>query len=1741
MKRLLTTTALLAALWSAATALPQGGQVVGGNATITQPNASTLTINQSSNRAMIDWQGFDIGSGEGVNFYLPGADGITLNRIYSANGHGSASQIYGNLSSNGQLFLYNPQGILFGAGSQVNVGGLLATTATLQGDFMNGDTFSFAGGTNSIINQGTITTANGGYATLAAPNVRNEGTITTPQGLTQLVGAAAFTLDPAGDGLLTLSPEPMAFAAHVANSGNVQANGGQVAMATQATQAAYASVVNVAGVVEANSFETTGGVIRLGNATTRNVTVAGTVTANGTQNTETGGTIQVIGQFVDVKTGAKLQADGPAGGGTINVGGNYQGNGPLFNATNTRVQSGALLSANATDTGNGGTIIVWADNRTIFNGHASAQGGANGGNGGFIEVSGKNSLAFTGTASTLAPKGNVGMLLLDPANITIVDGAGGADDAEVADGEALEADGGGSDFFIAEQALEALAAGTDIILQATNDITVANLTDNLLMLAATGNVTIQADSDNDGSGNFSMNAGDTIATGGGALTIQGANITIGQLDTSLGTGGNVTLNTTNGGTGTITSHQGVQTNGGAITLNGNLVQAANTTLSTGAGNGAVGINGNTTGDYTLTLNGGTGTLSLQNADVEALALTGGATTLNGALTTDSALDFSTGGNLTLGGNSTIAAQDGGTDYAITFGSRTINGAYSLGLTGSAVTLAAVGNSTPLTALTVNASGAASTANVTTSGAQTYTATGGFTSNGSMQAGGHLAVNSPLTLGGNSTFTSTGGNVTFGNTVNGANTLAANAAAGAIAFNGAVGNLTPLASLTANGSSVAMAGNATTSGNQTYTGATSLNGTHTSSAGALTFNGATTLGGNTSANTSAGNGAIAFNNTVDGAYTLTTNSGLGTTTFAGNVGSITPLSTLTTTGPVTAGNITTAGAQLFNGATTLNGALLSQNAAITLASTLALSGNSAITSGGGVGDDITIGDNLTGAYTLTFNAGLANIYLQTVSVGTLSFAAADDLYLAGNVTTTGTQDYTNADDLILLTGITLNAGGNNITMDSGNLLTGAHTLALNANNITLGQVNGLTTLALTAGGTSIVANTVNTTAGQTYNGNTQLATTLTAGSGNIALNGATTLSGNSAVNATTGNIAFANTLNGANSLAATANGTLTFGGAVGGITPLTDLTLTSNILSMQAFTQTGDFTSTHTTATFNGAGQANDITLNGASIFNATLTAANGFTQNGNATLDGALASNGDLTLNGNITLAGDSTLTSGGGAGDVLTVTGSTTGDYNLTLAAGGGDITLGGNFDINGLTFASGNNLTYAGGTIEADTGIDFTPLSTIYLAGDTNLIGNDGSTRADITTSAVNSILALSPGIDLSVYGDTVTMNQLGDSGSGRLGTLTVDANVASLLGSIFTSGGQTITAQQGLAGFLTTAGGDIVLNTTASLVGNIDVQTNGGNIYILQPLNGGYAMSLNAASGNVYINAALGNITPLTTMDIVATIIELTSPITTTGNQSYTGLTNLGTALTLTLGNITYNSPVTLQSNAVIDTSGNNGTITFNSAVDGAYDLTIRAGTLGDVVFNDTVGASTRLGTLNIESTGNITFAQGAYATNYYQNYIEGLASFGYAPGMNVTNDIGIAVSTALTGRFTGRNVVLDAGQFIEGEVYAEDSLTLTSARSMLSGTLRRQSGRTAARQVQFGFFQGGPHYFNGYNLPVVDDFYSLPSLVAQNITLQDPMPTEEQLSPAPLIIAPAMRNTSETAMLEAPNSTLASVAN
>ncbi|WEY41454.1 filamentous hemagglutinin N-terminal domain-containing protein [Paraburkholderia sp. SUR17] len=424
--------------------LPVGGQVSAGSGTISQAG-SAMTVSQGSQSLAINWNSFNVAAPETVNFVQPNKSSIALNRVLGSD----PSAIYGKLNANGQVFLVNPNGILFGKGAQVNVGGLVASTQNItDADFMNRN-FRFTGTAGSVVNQGAI---NGDYVALLGGQVSNQGTIAARLGTVALAAGSDITLDFAGDGLIGIKVNQGTLDALAENRQLIKADGGTVVLTAKAANSLISAVVNNSGVIEAAHVDNEGGTIRLlGDSTTgvaqnsgtltggqvdvsaRSVLQSGTISADAANLAATYALVQtaggrVSGKSVRVDGGEHTFISGALTGttdltvagqtvtlagaqlatgnnGSLRVGGGAHGqDADIANAQSVAVNGTTTLTG-----GDGAHVTVWSDGTTNYFGQTRA------GNDSFVEVSSKRTLNLAGTVSV----GAGGQILYDPANIVI--------------------------------------------------------------------------------------------------------------------------------------------------------------------------------------------------------------------------------------------------------------------------------------------------------------------------------------------------------------------------------------------------------------------------------------------------------------------------------------------------------------------------------------------------------------------------------------------------------------------------------------------------------------------------------------------------------------------------------------------------------------------------------------------------------------------------------------------------------------------------------------------------------------------------------------------------------------------------------------------------------------------------------------------------------------------------------------------------------------------------------------------------------------------------------------------------------------------------------------------------------------------------------------------------------------------------------------------------------------------------
>ena len=1462
-------------------ALPTGGTVQAGSATIDQPSAQQMIIQQTTEKAIIDWQGFGIGSAEQVDFQLSqGAGGVTLNRVTGNN----VSQIFGKLTSNGNLWLINPNGILFGSSAQVDVHGLLATTSDISNaDFLNGN-YSFgvpASLSSTVVNQGRITAAEGGLVALVAPGVKNTGIINARLGKVSLASGRTFTVDLYGDQLINLGVDSQVMgqvtgmdgevlSSLVTNSGSIFADGGVVRLDVNAAQNIVDRVINMDGVIQAHSVSEQNGTIILSGGDAGAVSVTGTLDASGYGEGETGGTVHVLGETLSFFGDGLIDVSGDQGGGTVLFGGDYQGEGSVPNADEVYVGPTAQTFADAVNGGNGGKVIFWADRRMRFYGIVKGRGGKYFGDGGFVEVSGKEELYYEGFVDTTAANGKTGTLLLDPTTINITSGSGASTSGAVTVGtESVNT------ATISEQTLEGATATTNVILLAEEGIVLNDLSDNLLnMQQGSGNsITFKVTN-----GDISFaNTLDTISTQGGDIIFNAT--------------GDLTL-------GNLTS------NGGDILLTGNdFTLGGSSLLSAGAGNisftgavaGEIGFGGSATCS-------GTCDMIIDSTDLGKMSgnkLIINGSSKNGAIYVDGVTQDT---NTFTGGvelvDAHISGSQGGiyfTGSASTFSTLTANSvngvAVDTSLTTTVGALSLDGDSNNITESTPHAtfnedvtiasgvtltsasdiSLSATTGGITAAGALTLTAPSSMTLTGDLTAAGALTLtaNSGITL--NNNITTSSGNLTVN-----ANSSTLSLASGT-ALNSA-------GTLTLSAGSISSLGAMTL----TSTGATSINSSLTSAgAVAMTASGLTL---NNSTLNAAGD------ITLQGGSALSLVSGMGITSSAGNItlgastGSITANGALTlnaTNGITIEDSLTAAGAVNIDADTdntsggdfsivTLKTLGTGNNALTLTANDLDLAGT--LDSGTGtttisVSDGGSLGIGFSSGYGMNLDtteqaniAGTGDINLVN---GNITFSAGNSFTSSGKLTigqSGGAISGLGALALSAANGLIINSDTIS-TQGNLDLSNGAGTdasLSL-ASGIVITATGGSVTLNATTGGTSAAgAVTFNADSGINISDSFTSAgtTTFDADADNNGTGAFTTATGkalsttNNALSITAADMAVNGTLNsgGSSTTILASNGGTIGLGTTAGTMSLDDAELgniTANSLTIGDVTN-GDINIDGVTSL--NSDQFGTLTLNSGTAVNFGATTASTFGQGLTVNAVDGVAISADLTTNGTTSFNAD---TDGDGTGDFTLTSGAVSAGNNSLLINSNG-MTLGGT--LSSGTASTTIQVSTADTTIGLGTGTGTFSLSASDLGQITagSLIVGD-STNGTIT---VGGLTTLSTPLTLNATktGSAVNFDTGASSG---LGNLTINAGTGGVdfVVDVSTTGDMDINSEGAVdfggnitttGNLATTSGGAITDTGALSVGGTSSFTTNVANQAITldntsNTFTGAVSLNTSGSSGN------------------------------------------------------------------------------------------------------------------------------------------------------------------------------------------------------------------------------------------------------------------------------------------------------
>ncbi|ECL6715789.1 filamentous hemagglutinin N-terminal domain-containing protein [Salmonella enterica subsp. enterica serovar Thompson] len=576
--------------------LPTGGQIVGGQGSIST-SGNQMTIHQQTQNMAANWHSFDIGKNNTVQFVQPNSSSVALNRVTGASG----SQIMGTLKANGQVFILNPNGVLFGKNARVDVGGLVASTKNISTtDFMKGQ-YTLSGSGNpgaQVVNQGSLTTSKGGYIVLAGERVSNSGTVTTPSGKTILAAGKTVTLQLDNGGLTSVSVNGSVVNALVENQGLISATNGQVYLTAKGQDMLLNTVVNNSGTVEAKGLANRGGEIVLNGGDSGVVSQSGHLLAD--SQTGQGGKITLEGQNIHLAGGSLTTATGKTGGGEVYVGGGWQGqDSHIKNASKVVMDKAATVDVSATENGSGGTVVLWSDDYTNFRGTVLAKGGAKSGDGGRVETSSHRNLQASGAVDASARAGHGGEWLLDPTDVTIV--GAGADtgiDSATADGTDIFTPTASGGQILNSSIVNQLNAGTSVTVKTSGTDTdgeTGNITVNANIIKTAGTdakLTLLADNNISTGDNVSIGA----TTGKLNLDLLAGNTT-NNASISLGKFINISLNG-----GDLLADAGNSASGVSLTfMNNGKIKGGNVTLNLSRGLGGYAYNVNADND--LTING----------------------------------------------------------------------------------------------------------------------------------------------------------------------------------------------------------------------------------------------------------------------------------------------------------------------------------------------------------------------------------------------------------------------------------------------------------------------------------------------------------------------------------------------------------------------------------------------------------------------------------------------------------------------------------------------------------------------------------------------------------------------------------------------------------------------------------------------------------------------------------------------------------------------------------------------------------------------------------------------------------------------------------------------------------------------------------------------------------------------------------------------------------------------------------
>ena len=1568
------TTIGLLGLPGIALAGPEGGDVVRGTADIINTDPNTTTINQLTDRAVINWQTFNVGADEFVIFNQLDSSSVVLNRVLSSD----TSRIFGNISANGHVFLLNPHGIFFGEGSSLDVQGFLGSTLDIaDDDFMSGN-YNFTGAENApalgtVTNAGTITAGEGGYVVLAGDFTENTGLISAQGGTAALVSGNALTLDLAGDGLISFAVDEATLAdqAGVRNAGSIVADGGMVVMTARVANEVTSTVVNNEGTVRARAIENRGGEIWL------------------------------VGRGGDVENSGTLDASGVNGDG---------GQMMVRSDRNITLRDGGVQTVDAAEGFRGGDARFIADE--VLDVQAGNMILANGAIGGRVEVSGHGGLNVAGMVEI----GAGGSYIIDPRHLVITSGGTLGSPTLYSNASSYNWISGlsGPTYVGASESLTQLTNGW-ISAQLQAGVNVALVAEESILTDASGvpggGITINATGsanltigigvvntgEEDGGNEFTPGGG--VFTGSnGSLTVSQSNpgearqINLGDLAVNIGNGdlrvvtpgggtislatgatngisaGNITIDAGTGGTAFI----GGNTGGGSLTANNNIdITASTAQIGYISAAQNVTINGDVTGN-----NFAAGS-SIDAAGIRSL-------TVNGNINVSNQVWLNASSGISVSGN--VVATAGSiymrtAPFSNSAGNITIGGQANAGL---AINLNATGPAT-------NGSGgnASVGSGMAASGDISITANaGGGSGGGNINVTGAITMASNVTLAANGI--GSGGNVTVGGITAGG-TIDIDAigglGGGVLTFNNdlSAGNrVLLLASGSGGGGEIVGTGNVSGSRfNLTATGLTGARGNITVSGSLSASTGAAILSGDGSTNAvSVGGihaaGLITINNiSQNGVITVGSGgiTGASDLQFRGSVAQFTgpvnisglALFVLGPGGVNSFGNVTAQTLSLSGSAASVTmGDIGGTNVSINLgtganlqlgnvnvAGNIGLTGNDItignIDAGGNVGitgnnstGTMSIGDIagariaidgaganiITGSLDASNATGLAEISLDATGISTTH----GDITVNGNITITAGGVDTNTGIGAVLDLVTGTSGGNTVTVTGTTTLSATVTPFSNSDG-TLDGSWGAALINASAGDGSVIMGDIDVTG---------------AGEGRVEANAATTSLGDITLNIAGGDL---------NQTGITPENCST--GCSGSVTrTITDggrgFVFINNdpFVNPGATASFGNVNITAPEAEFSTYGQ---VSVTGGSI---TLTATGGqydrvssgtYTSSGggswslNETLIGAGARlNLETASSGSVTLGGDVAV-SGQGYADVY-ISADTINVQAVSATASGGTFTRTGTPN----PFATEDD-----GPFDGDGGGPRIDEGTIN--GGSALITLANLSSAATTVSAGNLSVNAMGSARIEILSQTVNAGDI--NGTATLSTRNGTIN------NTYSSGGSSFQESGSVSGSF----GDVdIVIENGSAAGNITL----GNVTLNGPVVGGHFGGANVTMGDFSFTGTGIN------LDVTETRTNLTAGTSETftfqGEALITGM-GISADNNVQVGDININgvgAAGTLISGVNVQTG--NVTINVTDADIVTQDPNFFGGaltsfTVGNAVFGMDAGTATVNGNMNVTASG------------------------------------------------------------------------------------------------------------------------------------------------------------------------------